>query len=176
MSREKNLANIDRVLQNVLSKNSKNLAEKNRIPYSENLEKKGSISKYGHGTGLYHVADDPYASLWEQQEIDGKEYLVRTADPKYEQIETSNWTVVSNYDKDNIILSYKKVPITYFASKAYGFNTEDIHMFKQALLEQVNQDDGFIKSVLLEQPESKRLALLSSFPEFKKILGVKHEK
>lgn len=167
MSKEKYLANIDRVLQDVISKTSSNLANKNQIPYSEELESKGGCKKIAFD--VYRVPDDPYNGLWTLEDINGQAYLVRASDPKYEHTDSDNWTVTSNYDKDSVTLSYKKAPITQFSSKNYGFTPEDITTFKSAILDSIN-DEGFIKDILMEQPEPKRLALLSSFPELKKII------
>jgi hypothetical protein len=168
MLREKYLANIDRLLESVVRKESDNIKDKNKIPYTEDMEKKGSVKKIAFD--IYHVENDPYNSLWMVEDIDGKNFLVRTADPKYDTIENGSWTATSNYDKNNITLAYKSYPISSFSSETYGFNSEDIIAFKKALLESVNNDQSFVRDVLMEQPEAKRQALSSSFPELNKII------
>lgn len=168
MSKEKYLANIDRVLEDVLRRNSPNLKDKNKIPYSEDLERKGLISKIAFD--IYRVENDPYNGLWTVEDLDGKSYLIRASDPRYESIENGNWTATSSYNKDSITLSYKNYPISSFTSDIYGFNSEDIISFKRALLENVNADNTFVKDILMEQPESKRKDLIHAFPEFNKII------
>ncbi len=168
MSKEKYLANIDRVLQETLRKTSGNLGDKNKIAYSEDLEKKGTFQKIAFD--VYRVPEDPYNGLWTLEDHNGQPYLVRASTPQYEQSDSGNWTAISNQDRDNITLSYKKYPIARFSSDKYGFTSEDIVSFKLALLENVNSDEDFIKEVLLEQPESKRSAMLSQFPELQKII------
>lgn len=168
MSKEKYLANIDRVLQETLRETSNDIRHKNKIAYSEDLEKKGSFQKIAFD--VYRVPDDPYNGLWTLEDLNGKPYLVRAAAPQTDQPETGNWTVISNQDKDNLTLSYKKYPIARFSSDKYGFSSNDIVAFKLALLENINNDENFVKEVLMEQPESKRLAVLSYFPELQKII------
>lgn len=168
MSKEKYLANIDRVLQETLSKKSKNVGDKNKIIYSEDLEKSGTFRKVAFD--VYRVENDPYGDLWTLEDFEGQPHLVRASDPKYETSGTGNWTATSNFDKNNITLAYKNVPIARFSSDKYGYDSQDIITFKLALLENINTDDIFVKDILLEQPAEKRVALLSSFPEFKKII------
>lgn len=168
MSKEKYLANIDRVLEDVIRKNSTSLKDKNKIPFSEDLEKKGHILKIAFD--VYRVENDPYNGLWTVEELDGKSYLIRASDPKNESIENGSWTATSSYNKDHITLAYKSYPVSSFTSDIYGFNSEDIISFKRALLESVNTDQTFVKDLLMEQPEAKRLALVSAFPEFNKII------
>jgi len=168
MSKEKYLANIDKVLQNVIRKTSGNMGDKNRILYSEELEADGTFKKVAFD--VYRVENDPYSGLWTLEDIEGKSYLIRASDPQYETKDNGSWTVTSNYDKNNVTLAYKNIPIAGFSSDKYGFSSEDIITFKMALLESVNEDETFVKSVLHEQPNSKKEALVSTFPEFKKFL------
>lgn len=167
MSKEKHLANIDRVLQDTLRKTSKKIGDQNKIVYSEELEKKGTILKVAFD--VYQVPEDPYNGLWTLEDLNGQPYLVRASTPQHEQ-DPGNWTVISNQDLNNITLSYKKYPIASFSSEKYGFDSKDIISFKQALLDNVNTDQDFVKEVLLEQPEPKRLAVLSKFPELQKVI------
>lgn len=168
MSRDKYLANIDKVLQKVVTKTSDDLSYHNKIAYSEELEKNGTFKKIAFD--VYKVEHDPYSGLWTLEELEGKPYLVRASDPQYESVANGDWTVISDYDKKNVTLAYKKVPIARFSSERYKFDSNDIITFKSALLDNINQNSNFIKSVLLEQPDSKRSALVSTFPEFNKFL------
>jgi hypothetical protein len=167
MSKEKYLANIDKVLEEVVKRNAPSLGDQDKIAYSKSLEDDGVIKKVAFD--VYRHSDDPYNGLWAVSEVEGKPYLIRASDPQYESEGRGDWTVVSSYDKSDITLSYKKVPIARFSSDNFGFDKESIFTFKTALLENVN-DETFVKDVLMEQPESKRLALMSEFPELRKII------
>ena len=167
MSKEKYLANIDKILEDVVRRNSKNTGDKNKIAYSKELEENGTIKKVAFD--VYKVDNDPYNSLWAIEDVGGKSYLVRASDPQPEHRVNGNWTAISSHDKSDVTLVYKKVPIARFSSNSYGFDKENVSTFKSALLENTS-DEKFIKNVLMEQPESKRLALMSEFPEFKKFI------
>lgn len=168
MSKEKYLAKIDKILVDVLNKKSKSLAEKNELLFSDELVKNGSVKKIAFD--VYKVENDPYDSLWTLEDVVGQQYLVRANDPKYDVSESGNWSLATSYDKSNITLAYKSVPIARFSSSDYGFNPDEVTTFKSALLERIHGDNIFIKEVLDEQPESKKIALISTFPEFKKFL------
>lgn len=167
MSREKYLANIDRVLEDVIRRNSENVGDKNKIVYSEEMEEDGSILKIAFD--VFRVSDDPYNSLWTVDEIQGTKYLIRSNDPQYKDEHRGSWTATSNYDKNDVTLAYNKIPIARFPANKYGFSPSEIITFKMALLDSVN-DESFIRDVLFEQPASKREALASQFPEFQKII------
>lgn len=166
MSKDKHLANIDRVLLKAVSTNS-NLENKSKILFTEAVQASGEFLKVAFD--VYRSVNDPYNGLWILEDINGKSHLVRSSNPQYEEHGSGDWTVVSSYDKDNVTLSYKKTPIARFDSETYKFSSNDIFNFKEALLENTS-DASFIKDVLLEQPESKRYALLNSFPELKKFI------
>jgi hypothetical protein len=168
MSREKYLANIDRVLLDVINKTSGDIGKTNKIAYSEELEANGTIKKVAFD--VFRMENDPYDGLWIVEDVDGSPHLVRASDPQYDQTHDGSWTVTSNYDKNNVTLSYNKFPIAGFSSDKYGFSSDDIITFKSALLKSVNTDETFVQDVLKEQPESKRLALLEAYPEFKKFI------
>jgi len=170
MSKEKYLANIDRVLSDVVMKNSKSIADQNRIEYSCDMERSGAIRKVAFD--VYRVDNDPYDGLWLVQDVDGKPFLVRASDDPadYEERKDGNWSAVSNNNRDNITLSYNKFPIAAFSSEDYNFSIDDISTFKSALLDNIKNDETFVKDLLLEQPESKRQALVRAFPEFKKFV------
>lgn len=167
MSKEKYLANIDKVLLDVIKRNSKNTGDKNKIAYSKDLESSGDIKKVAFD--VYRVANDPYKDLWNLESVDGQDYLVRASDPQPALESRGDWTAISSHDKRDVTLAYKKVPIARFSSDKYKFNKDELFTFKSALLENV-KDSEFIKNVLMEQPESKRIALVSEFPELKKII------
>lgn len=166
MTREKYLADIDKVLTKVLSKESKTLAGKNMIPYTNELETSGLARKVAFD--VYKVDNDPYQGLWFLQEVDGAQHLVRANDPTTEPAVQGDWSAISDHLKENITLAYKDTPIARFSSDVYGFRPEDIITFKSALLDRISRDSEFISEVLAEQPKSKRQALEARFPELKK--------
>lgn len=121
---------------------------------------------------MYRVDNDPYESLWALQDIDGKQHLVRASDPQFETRKSGDWDVTSDYDKKNVTLSYKNIPITRFSSDEYGFSSNDISLFKSAIIEKSSSSDSavFIKELLKDQPQNKRDALILTFPELKKFI------
>jgi hypothetical protein len=167
MKKEKYLANIDQALTNVIKRNSKRISDQDKLVYSRELESEGEIKKIAFD--VYRVANDPYSDLWSLETIEGKQYLVRASDPQPSLEVNGDWTAISSHDKRDITLAYKKVPIARFSSDKYGFRKDDVFTFKSALLENT-KDESFLRDVLMEQPESKRAALVSEFPEFKKII------
>jgi len=167
MSKEKYLANIDRVLEEVLRRNSGDVGDLNKIAYSEELEESGAIKKIAFD--VFRVNDDPYNSLWTVEDVNGQAHLVRSSDPQYSSSEAGDWTATSNYDKNDVSLAYKKTPIARFPANKYNYSSEDIITFKMALLDSV-KDDSFLSDVLNEQSQSKLANLVNKFPEFKKII------
>ena len=168
MKREKYFADIDRVLIDALRRGSPSIAEKMKIKFSEDLVKSGHFKK--EAFDVYRVDNDPYAGLWLLENIDGVQHLVRASDPVFETTEQGSWGAISDYDKSNVTLSYKNIPIARFSSEDFGFSKLDIITFKSALLNRVSTDEGFIKEVLAEQPKSKRDDLVNTFPEFRKFV------
>jgi hypothetical protein len=168
MTKDKYLASIDKVLVNTLRKEAKSLGEKTVIPYSIDMEKTGEITKFAFD--VYKVDNDPYNGLWTLEDIDGRQHLVRASDPQFEENARGDWSVISDYDRANVTLAYKKVPVARFGSKDYGFGSDDISTFKSALLERIHQDESFVKDVFAEQPATKREALGKSFPELTKFI------
>jgi hypothetical protein len=168
MSREKYLANVDRILAEVLRDNSKDTKCKDKIAYSEELLANGNFKKVAFD--VYKVDDDPYSDLWVLQDVGGTPYLVRASNPQYATKELGNWSATSDYEKSNVTLAYKDVPVARFSSDVYGFSSGDIITFKSALLERVQEDEDFVKDVLKSEPDKKRQALTDKFPELQKFI------
>jgi hypothetical protein len=156
------MSELDEVLIRVLKKQSSDISTKDRIPLTEDLK----IKKVAFD--MYKVLGDQYNDLWKVEEVDGSSFLVRSSDPKYQMKEGGEWTAASNYDHNNVTLSYKNVPICSFSSEEYGFGTDDIFTFKSALLDVANTDGEFIKKVVSSQPKAKADTLGSLFPEILK--------
>jgi len=168
MAKEKFSTDLDKVLGEVFGKTSSSLRTVNSIEYSEELEASKAIRRVAFD--VYRVENDPYRSLWQVEESDGRKHLVRMSDPKYDSRGQGDWAAISDYEHQNVTLAYKNVPVARFSAESYGFNPDDISSFKTALLELVGEDEGFLKEVLAEQPQGKQHALVSSFPELSKFI------
>jgi hypothetical protein len=168
MIKEKYSTDLDSILKEVFQKTASSLATIDTIKFSDDLVESKAIRKIAFD--VYKVEDDPYHSLWMLEDRDGQSYLVRASNPTYDANEQGSWTAVSDYEHQNVTLAYKNVPIARFSSEAYGFNSDDIGPFKTALLELIGEDESFLKEVLAEQPEEKRQALATTFPELKKLI------
>ena len=167
MPKEKYTAKIDGILAEVLKGASKSIADKDKLLVT--AENTHFIKKVAFD--VYRVENDPYEGLWlMEQADDGKNYLVRASDPQFEYKKSGEWEAITDYGQENITLSYKNVPIARFSSKDYGFTAEDASTFKSAILEKADSDEDFIKGVLSTQPESKRSAICTTFPELKKYI------
>lgn len=165
MSKNTYLSEIDKALIS-LNQKKQETEFPSKIKFNEESVNNGKFRKFAFD--VYKVDNDPYESLWILQEFDDGPHLVRASDPKYSAEEKGDWTAVSDYDRENVTLVYKNVPIARFSSKEFGFNPSDAMTFKSALLEMVEKDGEFVKSVLSGQPSGKREALATTFPEFKK--------
>ncbi len=158
---------LDNILINILKKSSKSLADKNRIP----MDGEFIIKKIAFD--FYKVDNDPYSGLWTTEESadDGKMYLVRASSSEFESIESEGsegWSAISDYDIENITLSYKNIPIARLSHDEYGFNQDNLFAFKEALLDKVSSDGKFLKEIMSEQPIDKASAIYQSFPELNK--------
>tara|TARA_B100000131_G_C17748760_1_gene464248 strand:- start:100 stop:579 length:480 start_codon:yes stop_codon:yes gene_type:complete len=152
--------NLDELLIDILKKNSDSLLDKDKIAMDENLV----IKKVAFD--FYKVDNDPYNGLWKSEESDdGKMYLVRASDPRFEHKEAGDWTAISDYDSENITLSYKNIPIVRMSSDEYGFSKDNIFEFKDAVLDKVSSDNRFLNEIISDQPDSKVSAIYQSFPE-----------
>lgn len=168
MKKEKYLADIDKVLLRTLRNQSPSIADKTKIKFSQELIDSGEIRK--EAFDVYRVDNDPYEHLWILEDFNGVPHLVRASDPTFNTSGKGNWSAISDYDRTNITLAYKNIPIARFSSDEYGFEKDDIITFKSALLDRVSSDEDFIKEVLAEQPQSKREDLAVNFPEFRKFV------
>jgi hypothetical protein len=155
---------LDEILINFTKKQSKDFGIKDQIEINDSI----SFNKVAFD--MFKVDQDPYDGLWALQEIDGKPHLVRASNPQSDIRKAGDWEAISDYEKKNVTLSYKNIPITRFSSDEFGFSSNDISIFKSALIEKTSSDQSFVKELLVEQPQSKRDALVSTFPELKKFI------
>jgi hypothetical protein len=162
MSRE-----LDNILSKMLQKQSRDLDDKVMLEVTNQI-------------GFEKVAFDlvritqspynPYDGLWTLSEIEGKKFLVRATDPKFDYKTSGDWSTVSDYDGNNVTLVYKNVPIHRFSSSEYGFSSDDVNVFKSAILDKTASDEKFLREMLLEQPMLKKESLVTTFPELKKYI------
>lgn len=155
---------LDDILIKLAKKRSFNIGVKDHLEITPELSfKKVAFDRF-------KVDNDPYESLWALAEIDGKPHLVRSSNPQFEYKTAGDWGVASDYDKKNVTLLYKNIPITRFSSDEYGFTESDISIFKSALVQKTQSDESFIRELLKDQPTSKTSALVNTFPELKKFI------
>lgn len=167
MSKNTYLSEVDKALLK-LAKKQQVEDHPNKMRFSDADVDSGLIQKYAFD--VYKVDNDPYESLWIRQDFEDGPYLVRASDPQYSKEEKGDWTAVSDYNRENITLAYKDIPIARFSSDEFGFDPKDVMSFKAALLESVEADGSFVKNILSGQPSGKREALMQTFPEFKKFI------
>ena len=162
------MSELDKVLINLFRKQSSDVSDKNVIKAAG----QHSIRKVAFD--MFKVVGDTYDDLWKMESVNGEDFLVRCSDrPEYKEYrekEASLWTAVSNNSSDNVTLKYKNVPICTFSSEEYGFGTDDVTMFKSALIDVLNEDNGFIGKVIASQPKGKAEAINNVFPEIKKLI------
>jgi len=157
-------SHLDDILIKFTKKYSKDFGIKDQIEVSDSISfKKVAFDRF-------KVDQDPYDGLWALEDIDGKPHLVRASNPQFEVRKVGDWEAISDFEKRNVTLSYKNIPITRFSSDEYGFSSNDISIFKSALIEKTSSDNSFVKELLKDQPQTKREALVSTFPELKKFI------
>jgi hypothetical protein len=157
-------SHLDDILIKFTKKYSKDFGIKDQIEVSDSISfKKVAFDRF-------KVDQDPYDGLWALEDIDGKPHLVRASNPQIEVRKVGDWEAISDFEKRNVTLSYKNIPITRFSSDEYGFSSNDISIFKSALIEKTSSDNSFVKELLKDQPQTKREALVSTFPELKKFI------
>jgi hypothetical protein len=155
---------LDDILIKFTKKHSKDFGIKDQVEISDSISfKKVAFDRF-------KLDQDPYDGLWALQDIEGKPHLVRASNPQSEVRKVGDWEAISDFEKRNVTLSYKNIPITRFSSDEYGFSSNDISIFKSALIEKTSSDNSFLKELLNDQSQTKREALVSTFPELKKFI------
>lgn len=162
MSRE-----LDNILANLLQKQSSDLNDKHSVELTKDIVlEKVAFDLVRITSSPYN----PYDGLWTLSETDGKKFLVRASDPRFESSGSGDWSAISDYDCKNVTLAYKNVPIHRFSSNDFGFSNDSVSIFKSTLLEKTSSDNSFLKELLSEQPSTKRDSLVTTFPELKKYI------
>ena len=152
---------LDNALIKFFKDKSENIGDKNRVLLTPEM----NIRKVAFD--MYKVYGDHYDCLWKLEDVDGSQFLVRASDPKYDYSNKNDWNISSDYEAKNVTLSYKSLPIQRFSSEEFGFNHEDLMMFKSALQDQL-EDDNFVRDVLASQPKDKFSSITSIYPELNK--------
>ena len=150
---------LDEALIRHFKRQSKDIKNKDIIPVD------GSFKFKKVAFDRFKVLGDHYDGLWKIEEISGTPHLVRASDPKFNHKTSGDWSASADYDNSNITLSYKDIPITSFSSKEFGYESNDVDIFKSAILEKLSEDKGFARDVIVSQSKQKVDALTKTFPE-----------
>lgn len=137
--------------------------DKKRLPYG----------KYKHlftkvAFDVFQLNSSPVESYWTLEKgDDGQEYLVANyeKEPDEKLQVKSSWEALSDKESKNVTLLYKGVPIKRFASSDYGFESNDVNIFKNALVNKLSADPEFVDKLMKILTEEKRSALIEAFPE-----------
>lgn len=136
------------------------------------IEDKVAVDKIRHrmrkiAFDVYSVDNDPYDGLWklESNAEDGKEYLIRMDNNVSIEAKTGGWSATSNETGTNITLAYRGFPMQKLSGKLFGFDKNDVSIFKKALLEKVASDDKFKKMIFNMQTDETKSQLIKVFPE-----------
>jgi len=154
------MKDLDSLLFDLYQARTKDVSKKQKIAI------KDAVGLKKVAFDIYKVMNDQYNDLWRVE--DG--FLVRSSDPQFEYNDHGDWTAISSYDGKIVTLAYKNVPFCNFTSDEYGFSSDDVMHFKSALLEEVSENNDFIKNVFGSQPVTKKEALTNIFPELKKFV------
>jgi hypothetical protein len=135
-----------------------------RILYEENKHRFTKVA-----FDVFQLNGSPVESLWVLEDgDDGKQYLAAmyeemVAENKMES--KGNWETILDKKSENLTLLYKDVPIKRFASSAYGFTKDDVHIFQRTLIEKLNSDKEFVNLLIKSQPKTTQDELFKKFPE-----------
>lgn len=162
MSRE-----LDNILSKLLQKQSRDLDDKVILEVNKDIGfEKVAFDLVRITSSPYN----PYDGLWALSEVEGKQFLVRASDPKFDYKNSGDWSAMSDFEGKNVTLAYKNIPIHRFSSSDYGFSSDDVTIFKSAILDKTTSDEKFLREVLSEQPILKKESLVTTFPELKKYI------
>jgi len=120
------------------------------------------------GFDVFQLNSSPVESYWLLEKgDDGEEYLVANYEKELDKelSAKSSWEALSDKESKNVTLLYKGVPIKRFASSDYGFENDDVHIFKGALVDKLRVHQEFVNKLMEVLPEEKKSALMKAFPE-----------
>jgi hypothetical protein len=99
--------------------------------------------------GLNMFRDQTTNCFWKLEHgDDGQDYIVRGGPETNIVVESENndWAATSDSNKENITLSYRKMPICKFAAVDFGLTNDSIEDFQKYLLERV-KEAAFVRSL-----------------------------
>lgn len=106
--------------------------------------------------------------LWKIETADdGNDYFIRTelSDPEESIVqESSEWSAVTDREKENVTLSYKNIPVKRFASSEFRFTKEDAGNFCKHVVDKTS-DKEFRKHVFAELTPYTKDVLTKQCPE-----------
>lgn len=147
-----------------LTKLAKDLTpNRHRIPYEPNKHLFRKVA-----FDVFQLSGSPIDSLWNLEDgEDGEQFLVaQYEDDDAQGLESkSQWTALTDKTAENVTLLYRDTPIQRFASSQYGFDSGDVHVFQDTLIEKLSTDKDFLDKFLESQSEEKKAELLRQFPE-----------
>lgn len=136
--------------------------DKTRIPYEPNkhLFKKVAFD-------VFQLSGSPVESLWTLEDGEDGPYLVaQYSDVEEAPLESKgHWAALSDKDGENITLMYKDTPIRRLASTEFGFTKEDVHIFQDAVVGKLAEDETVVGELMSSLPQSKAELLTAKFPE-----------
>lgn len=136
-------------------------------------KKRLPFNKYKHlftkvAFDVFQLNSSNVESYWIlEKDEDGSEYLAANYEvaPKDGIQVESGWEALSDKEAKNVTLSYKGVPIKRLASSEFGFNEDDVGLFKKALVNKLSSDKEFVNKLMNILTTEKRNALVEVFPE-----------
>ncbi len=107
---------------------------------------------------LFRLNGDSTEDLWQIQNTDDGEFIVRTFDLQEEESVTkkSNWNVVADSSGRNLTITYRNIPLHKVASNKYNANTlDEVNLLQRTLRDKLSTDKSFVKLLLKEIPSNK---------------------
>lgn len=144
----------------VESPNLTKQASSQRLLFAENKDR---FEKAGFD--LYRDKQSEFVWRLEVDAESGQEFIVRTAstDPLY-QI-APDWSAEVNAGKTAITLLYKGLAVRAFKQTDLQFDDQNVEDWRRFLLDKISNDPSFLKEVVQNVGEHKRLLLASKCPE-----------
>lgn len=141
--------------------------DSSKIPFNENKHLFRKVA-----FDVFQLKSGPVDPLWILEEDDsGESYLVAQYESDDDNQEDDglesrgSWSALSDSSGTNVTLLYKNSPIRRLASAEFGFSKEDVHLFREALIEKLASNKDLKDKLLSELNSERRSALLSQFPE-----------
>lgn len=134
--------------------------EPKKISYEQNKHRFRKV-----GFDLFQLKDPNVESYWVLEQCNDGEYLVATYEDEKEIKVEGSWTALEDAKAQNITIAYKNIPIKRISSNEFNFGPNDVHIFKKAAVDKLNNDKEFVKKLLDTLPDDKKLSITQLFPE-----------